>query len=182
MTRQLSVPQVRLFFTLHLGIAFFGGLWIGAVLSPNIKGTRASRTPHNLPSHPTPPPPPVKAGARIYTSEELREWTFGAARKCRVPPPLLFSQVRQESAFKVNALSSAGAVGLMQVKPYHFSWPLDPWDPETNLNVGACLLRRHYERMGSWKLALDAYHGGQYRRTTSRTTRSYTSRVMKGAE
>lgn len=127
-------------------------------------------------------PWPRKGGAKPFptNSETLRELTFRAAEKCRVPARLLFSLVRRESGFDVAALSSSGAVGLTQVKPYHAYWPLDVWDPETNLNLGACLLRRHYDRMHSWELALHAYHGGQYRLTTSKKTREYAREVLGG--
>lgn len=112
--------------------------------------------------------------------ESLREWTFAAADKCKVPTALLFRQVRAESGFNPYALSASGAQGIMQIKPYHSYWPLDLWDPETNLNLGACILRRHYERMGSWELALHAYHDGQYRTRTSGRARRYARKVLGG--
>lgn len=114
-----------------------------------------------------------------YSAETLREWTFQAAEKCQVPAPLLFRQVQAESGFRWNAISSSGAIGLLQVKQYHAGPLLDLMDPETNLNLGACLLRRHFDRMHSWRLALEAYHGGQFRIQTSNETREYARMISK---
>lgn len=193
--RNLSLDEVRLYFTLFVGIAFLGGVSIGAIFSPSIQG----RTPLIPPSGYVPIPlgalqnAPTNCTGLVahpwtgetygmcYHSEELKEYTFKAAEKCGVPTELLFSLVRQESAFRVNALSNSGAIGLAQIKPYHAYWPLDLWDPQTNLNLGACLLRRHYDRMGSWKRALEAYHGGQWRTENGPETQKYVARVLEGS-
>ena len=120
--------------------------------------------------------------------ESLREWTFAAADKCKVPAAMLFRQARAESGFRWWVVSASGAKGLMQLKPYHAYWPLDLLDPETNLNLGACLMRRHYERLKGmglglsdaevWELALYAYHDGEYRVRTSAVARRYAKRVL----
>lgn len=151
-----------------------------AAPDPRVKSTPRMRSDGNAASQGLPMHLGVTSWRDSYAVESLREWTFAAADKCKVPAALLFRQVRAESGFNPYALSASGAQGIMQIKPYHSYWPLDLWDPETNLNLGACILRRHYERMGSWELALHAYHDGQYRTRTSDRARRYARKVLGG--
>lgn len=50
--------------------------------------------------------------------------------------PFVQAIMMQESGGDPNATSSAGAIGLMQVMPSHFSQGQNPYDPLTNLMVG----------------------------------------------
>lgn len=58
-------------------------------------------------------------------------------------PALVFSQIKQESNGDPNALSSVGAIGLMQLMPSSFNdyLPDELKDPETNIKVGTAFLR-----------------------------------------
>ena len=97
-----------------------------------------------------------------------------AARRTGVPPWVLAGLVRQESAWRPNARSAAGALGLTQVLPETArelarSLPgllpaRDLLDPATNLTLGAALLaqwRRSFD--GSWTAALANYNAGEKR-------------------
>lgn len=88
-----------------------------------------------------------------------------------VPEALVFAVIRTESGFDSGAVSSAGAVGLMQLMPSTFEWltdgmlfeHLEPgmlYDPETNVKYGTYLLSYLYDRYGNWETALAAYNGG----------------------
>lgn len=126
--------------------------------------------------------------AGIKPGRHLQTLARNSARNCLVPAALWLRTVARESSWRPYVVSPAGAIGLAQVRPYHGHPLLDLFDPETNLNVGACLLRRHYERLRGWGLddarawrgALEAYHGGQYRVRTAAITRRYAAGIMAG--
>lgn len=91
----------------------------------------------------------------------------GAAKRYGVDSLLLASIVEAESGFHPDAVSTKGALGLMQLMPLHFvpADPtverVDPLDPAVNLNLGARYLRDLRKRYdGDLELALAAYHAG----------------------
>lgn len=88
-----------------------------------------------------------------------------------IPPSLLYSVIRTESKFEPDAVSVAGAVGLVQMLPSTFRWLSDEMlgehlpdgmlsDPETNIRYGACYLRLLYNRYQNWTTAIAAYNAG----------------------
>ncbi len=91
-----------------------------------------------------------------------------------VEEALLLALIRQESGFRDNAVSRAGARGLMQVMPatakqvarlidLRYS-PHRLTDPVYNLTLGSAYLARLLERFdGSYVLALAAYNAGPAR-------------------
>jgi len=86
------------------------------------------------------------------------------ARKSRLYPELLHAVVKAESAYDPNAVSRAGAIGLMQLMPQTASrfGVADSRDPKSNLEGGARYLRElltHYNN--NIKLALAAYNAGE---------------------
>jgi soluble lytic murein transglycosylase len=91
-----------------------------------------------------------------------------------VPKELVFAVIKVESDFDENAVSSANAVGLMQMMPETFEWLTKDilrehlsagmlYDPETNIKYGTYYLSRLYNRFGDWDTALAAYNGGEGR-------------------
>lgn len=87
-----------------------------------------------------------------------------AATRWQLSPDLLHAVVRAESAYDPNALSSAGAQGLMQLMPktadrYSVN---NVWDPAENLDGGARYLRDLLQMFDSdLELALAAYNAGE---------------------
>lgn len=59
----------------------------------------------------------------------------------RVPPAWLNAIMWSESAGDPKAKSPAGALGLMQVMPFHFKPGENPLDPRTNIRRGASVLQ-----------------------------------------
>jgi soluble lytic murein transglycosylase-like protein len=66
-----------------------------------------------------------------------------------------------ESCGDPQARSSAGAMGLFQVMPFHFFVSDNPYDPDTNAKRGLDYLRRSLERASAnARLAFAGYNGG----------------------
>jgi len=81
-------------------------------------------------------------------------------------PVLFFARlIWQESRFKPDAVSRAGAQGVAQFMPRVAAEMglEDPFDPVQALPVSARLLSQLYERFGNWGLAAAAYNGGPRR-------------------
>lgn len=84
-----------------------------------------------------------------------------AARGSGLPAALIATVIQIESCGDPAAVSSAGALGLMQVMPYHFTVDQDPLDPPVNLAVGVGYLRRAFElARGDVATTLAGYNGG----------------------
>jgi len=87
-----------------------------------------------------------------------------AARRHGLVPELLHAVIRTESAYKPNALSHAGACGLMQLMPgtaERFR-VTEIWDPEQNIEGGAAYLRFLLDLFDNdLRLALAGYNAGE---------------------
>ncbi|MBB3332126.1 soluble lytic murein transglycosylase-like protein [Halomonas campaniensis] len=95
---------------------------------------------------------------------ELLQRIYLEARLAGLPPALVLAVIQVESAFRADAVSSAGAVGLMQIMPFwirELGLPADDLkDPWRNLRYGTTILA-HYlavER-GDFTRALARYNG-----------------------
>lgn len=78
-----------------------------------------------------------------------------------MPSELLAAVGWVESRYQPDAVSSAGAIGVMQIMPFVADeLRVDPTDPAQAIDGAARLLRSHYDRFGSWDLALAAYNAG----------------------
>ena len=66
-----------------------------------------------------------------------------------------------ESAFRIDAISPAGAIGLGQLMPGTArSLGVDPYDPIQNLDGAANYISQQLRHFGSVDLALAAYNAG----------------------
>ena len=96
----------------------------------------------------------------------------GHAKNYHLDPALLAAVIYQESKFQVDAKSSSGAIGLMQLRPQtaegiairtggtHFQVS-DLYNPEINVRYGSWYLRHLLDKYGDEKDALAAYNAGQ---------------------
>lgn len=89
-----------------------------------------------------------------------------AAQRFGIPDAWIRAVMRVESAGDVRAISSAGAIGLMQVMPgtwaelrVHHGLGSNPFDPRDNILAGAAYLREMHDRYGSPGF-LAAYNAG----------------------
>lgn len=111
-----------------------------------------------------------------------------ASQRFGIPEHWIRAVLRAESASDVRAVSSAGAMGLMQVMPdtwaglrVRYELGRDPYDPRDNILAGTAYLREMYDRYGNVAAMLAAYNAGPGRydeyRATGRTlpaeTRAY---------
>jgi soluble lytic murein transglycosylase-like protein len=85
-----------------------------------------------------------------------------AGQKYGVSPKLLAAVAKVESGYNPNAVSPAGAQGLMQLMPSTARGlgVRDSFDPEQAINGGAKLLARNLREFKSLPLALAAYNAG----------------------
>jgi soluble lytic murein transglycosylase-like protein len=85
-----------------------------------------------------------------------------AAARYGVPVSLLNSVAQAESAYNPNAVSPAGAQGLLQLMPATGAslGVTNPFDPTQNANAGAQYLSQLYAQYGDWGTALIAYNEG----------------------
>lgn len=99
------------------------------------------------------------------------EYVTRYAEKYDVPANLIYAVIDTESGFRADAISSVGAVGLMQLMPVTFEWLTEYQlrenlparnisDPETNVRYGVYYLRWLYDRYGHWEEACAAYNAG----------------------
>jgi soluble lytic murein transglycosylase-like protein len=100
------------------------------------------------------------------TSEPIASLIATHAKQYALDPALLHAVIKVESNFNPQAVSSKGAIGLMQLMPLTAAalHVPNPFDPNDNIRAGAALLRRLLDRFGGdLSLALAAYHAGERR-------------------
>ena len=111
-----------------------------------------------------------------------------SAEAFNLEPALVKAVVKAESDFNPMAVSSAGAMGLMQLMPSTASrWSVDdPLDPVENIWGGVRYLRHLLDRFdGRLPLAIAAYHAGEERVQQHQNippipaTQEYVHRVLK---
>lgn len=103
----------------------------------------------------------LKSGGTRITEDMDRIFEEAAARH-NVPERLLKAVAKAESDFNPNAVSHAGAVGVMQLMPgtARNLGVSDPYDPRQNIMGGAKYLKENLDRFGDVSLALAAYNAG----------------------
>jgi len=110
-----------------------------------------------------------------------------AAHENNLNPLLVQEVARQESGFRPCAVSSQGAMGLMQLMPdtQMQLGVANPWDPRESIEAGSRLLRQLLDRYhGDVSLALGAYNAGPSRVDQAGgippipETRNYVDRIL----
>lgn len=93
------------------------------------------------------------------------------AQNYDVDPLLVYSVIKAESNFKADAISGAGAMGLMQIMPETYEWLAlktgetevskeDLLNPEINIKYGCLFLSILIEKYPQLKSAVAAYNAG----------------------
>lgn len=139
-------------------------------------------------------PPPASTVASQGSTNALprpkptiSEMVTRAAIANGLPPEIVHSVARAESAYQTNAVSPKGAIGVMQLMPgTAAALQADPHDPEQNIEAGTRYLRdllikydgdsvKALAAYNAGPGAVDKYHGvPPYRETIT-----YVDRVLK---
>jgi soluble lytic murein transglycosylase-like protein len=104
-----------------------------------------------------------EAAGTLPSTVPFRDLIESAAADKGIPASLIAAVIRAESGFNPNAVSPAGAKGLMQLMDGTAAGlgVTDSFDPAQNINGGATFLTSLLERYdGSVALALAAYNAG----------------------
>ncbi|MGH6663295.1 MAG: lytic transglycosylase domain-containing protein [Pseudolabrys sp.] len=113
----------------------------------------------------SPPLPPVPKPVVDRSRAEICDTLTQAAQLNDVPVPFFIRLLFQESGFKPDVVSSAGAEGIAQFMPQTSSdIGLDnPFDPLPAIRASARLLRGLMQQFGNLGLAAAAYNAGPKR-------------------
>ena len=137
------------------------------------------------------PPKTYKRDLKFMSGNKLKfkDMIAKAAAKHQMDPRLLHAVIQAESAYNPHAISSAGAVGLMQLMPetarrYGVS---DRHDAEQNIDGGTRYLKDLLAMFNSdLKLAVAGYNAGEgavmkynYSVPPYRETQNYVQQVLK---
>ena len=98
------------------------------------------------------------------TQDEIDQAVVMAAARHNVDPTLVRAVIKVESNFNSNAVSSKGAMGLMQLMPKTARElkVKNPFDPEQNIDAGVRHLKYLLENYrGDVNLTLAAYYAGE---------------------
>jgi N-acetylmuramoyl-L-alanine amidase len=113
---------------------------------------------------------PSSLVAVMAKREHVRRIIVAEARRARVSPTLALALAWQESGWRQEVVSSAGARGVMQVLPTTADWigntmlgrRPDLTSTRDNVRAGVVLLRHYLDRYGGdVRRALAAYYQGQ---------------------
>lgn len=125
-------------------------------------------------------------------SVDIASHVSEASQRFGIPEGWIYAVMRTESAGRIDAVSPAGAMGLMQLMPgtwarqrARFGLGADPFDPRDNILAGTSYLREMYDNYGATGM-LAAYNAGPGRyeqwRDDSRPlpaeTRAYVARIV----
>jgi len=106
-------------------------------------------------------------GERAAAQHPYAVHVTDAAQRFGIPAAWIWAVMRVESNGDVRAVSTAGAMGLMQIMPA--TWAnlcarhrlgSDPFDPRDNIMAGAAYLREMFDRYGNATAMLAAYNAG----------------------
>lgn len=106
---------------------------------------------------------------RLYYRKDFVPYVEQSAAEFGVPEELVYAVILRESGFRPDAVSSAGAKGLMQMRDVSFeemrgrmglTGEGDIFDPEQNIRCGTYCLSYLYRYFGNWETALAAYNAG----------------------
>jgi Transglycosylase SLT domain len=128
---------------------------------PPQAGTDAIVAPRDLP--PTLPPVPKPVVHR--SPQEICDTLAEAAHSNHLPTPFFIRLLFQESRFKPEVVSHAGAEGIAQFMPETSAdmGVRNPFDPLQAIPASARLLRTLFQQFGNLGLAAAAYNAGPKR-------------------
>jgi len=133
---------------------------------------------------------PASIASLMATREDVAAIIRAAAKAHGVPVAFALAVAWQESGWRANVVSHAGAVGVMQLTPATADWVASTMlghgiklrDARSNVEAGVVLLRHYLDRYhGDRRLTLAAYYQGQTaadRHGVFRMTRPYIASIL----
>jgi len=98
---------------------------------------------------------------KMKLDPEIQSFAEEEAKKAGIDPSIVLSVIQQESGGDINAVSSKGAKGLMQLLPSTATdLGVNIDDPYDNIRGGVKYLKQQLDKYGDMKLALAAYNAG----------------------
>jgi soluble lytic murein transglycosylase-like protein len=160
--------RTAVFFPLIMALVFFGlCVWVlrrlqPMLLSASMAEQSSSSAAFDNPAHrPTYDQPyklsPIFTPEVQHWAQEIKHWS----EAFQLDPNFAALVMQIESCGHPDVVSPAGAIGLFQVMPFHFSTAEDPLDPQVNAEKGLSYFARALELAeGRIDLALAGYNGG----------------------
>jgi soluble lytic murein transglycosylase-like protein len=154
-----------------------------------LSGTAAARP---TPAATAPARTTVKAPAArttSYSTAQIKSMVAATARRMGVDPSLALAFAQQESGFRQNVTSSAGAIGTMQIMPSSGTWAsqltgrkLNLRNAQDNITAGVAIIRSLVRTSPSLRIAIASYYQGQYsvmHRGMYQDTKAYVASVLR---
>lgn len=156
----------------------------GQVLKLNGKAAAPAAPAAPAASAPSAPAPSTSGTESVAAIKALISSTASAMG---VDPALALAIGEQESSFRQNVTSHAGAVGTMQVMPTSGTWAselvgrqLNLQNTQDNITAGVAIIRQLVRTSPSLDIAIASYYQGQYsvmNRGMYEDTKTYVSQV-----
>lgn len=134
----------------------------------------------------TPTAPSTTASPSVA---ELKAMVADTARRMGVDPSLALAFAMQESSFRQDVTSSAGAIGTMQVMPTSGEWAsqlvgrqLNLRNTQDNITAGVAIISALLATSPSKEIAIASYYQGQYsvmNRGMYEDTKAYVASVLR---
>jgi len=101
-------------------------------------------------------------GLSNYWGTNITQWSdiiIEYSNKFSIDPDMVAAVMTIESKGNPDALSHAGAIGLLQIMPIYHSCA--SWNPRENVACGTQILSYYQTRAGDWRKGLAAYNAGE---------------------
>jgi len=163
--------------------AFAGALSAARDAGANLEQFAGSLAP---PPEPKPQLATTVTGLGVSPGGDLRAYARQAAVRNGLDPDVFEAQINQESGFRTDAKSPAGATGIAQIMPDTArGWGVDPNDPYASLDAAAANMARYQQQYGGIENALRAYNAGPGNIQASRDfreTNTYVNNILGAAK
>ena len=115
------------------------------------------------------------------TAERVSPMIVLHSERQGLDPLLVAAVIRQESTYRSQAVSPAGAVGLMQVMPRYWqqTCPGNLYNENNNIQCGSYILTKYHQSAGDWEKALAYYNVGPSNYENNRKMRKQGKRYAK---
>lgn len=131
-----------------------------------LSGAAAPSAPAPAPAAPAPAAPSTSGTESVA---QIKSMITATAQSMGVDPALALAFGEQESSFRQNVTSSAGAIGVMQVIPSSGVWAsellgrqLNLRNTQDNITAGVTIIRQLLKTSPSLDIAIASYYQGQY--------------------